>query len=169
MARKIMPGLLQEKRSWPGISAPVHAGETYISGAAVYINANGELQECATDPATIKGFSANPAFSGPGRFVSDSDTTIAVTPATSADYSAGQAYEGDESTVFVGQMYSGTTLVVPTQAMVGDNYGITRLSDGTWTLDQVKTSAIYQRVTIFRIDTQLNLVFFKVMSTYVQA
>jgi len=166
MAKAIMPAFLKGNRSWPAASHPVLAGQTYISGAAVVLDADGKITEVATDPAAIKGFAANPAFSGPGRSLAD--TVIAVTPPSGEPYDAGQLYEASEDTVFSGQMYSGTTLVTPLQAMVNDNYGITRLSGGIWTLDQLKTGATQQRVVITRIDTDLSLVFFKVLSTYIQ-
>jgi hypothetical protein len=166
-AVQIRPAQLGGKRTFSARSLTVKSAETFIAGAPLTVDSNGQLAECGTDFATTKGFAANAAFSGPGRSLAD--TVIAVTPPSGEPYSAGQVYVAGDDVVFVGQLYSGSTLITPTEAMIADNYGMTRLSDGIWTLDQVKTTTAYQRVTVVDIDADLSLMFFKVMSTYIQA
>lgn len=162
MSRPFSPARLRGQRIWPVQSFKTKAAEVWADGALVVTDANGELTECGADPASIRGVALAAAFAGPGNELSFSSQVVNVT-GTIDECSVALA---DGGTIFAGEMYSGTTLVTPTQTMIGESYGVAVLSDGTWVIDQTETSAT--RLTITDIDVDLKLCFFKFLTANVQ-
>lgn len=162
------PARLGGQRGFPVQSILLKAGETYKKGALVYVDTNGKLLTCGANPTLIKGVAINAAFSGPGNSLADSADVVAVMPADSSEpIGTGQVAVANDNTVFVGQMFSGSTLIVPTQNMIGGSYGVAAVSS-VFAVDQTVSTGGNTRVAIVDIDTDLNLVFFKILSSYIQ-
>jgi hypothetical protein len=116
----IRPARKAGQTFFPAQSMLVKSGETFKEGALVLLDGNGEIIECSADPTVIRGVSAAAAFSGAGREPSNSSLVTTTTPSASGPYVETSIFIPTPNTVFVGQMYSGTMLITPTQAMVGD-------------------------------------------------
>lgn len=110
------------------------ASQTFKKGSAVVLSGAQEITECGTDPASIYGFSAEPAVGDP-----ESATKILVAKAGTA-----QKFWMDVSSA-------------PVKADMGASYGITKDADGFWYCDKAKTAGS-ARLFIHNIDTERNLV-----------
>lgn len=101
---------------------PIATGQTFLEGAFVYLDTNGDLVECGTDPATILGVALHDAGALP-------ETTNCLV-ACAVD---GHTY------VMMGSSD-------PVQADEGIAYGIIKDADGIWTVDKTDTSNTRIRV-----------------------
>lgn len=134
---------------------------TFIRGAAVLVDTDGELIECGADPAKIAGFAAAAASSAPGYSAANSPTVI-----------TGRAndvvvYLGDPNTVFSCRgVNGGTDPVTPTLTMIGESYGILKDATGTWTLDLAETTS--KSFTIIDIDIDTKTFYVKMVQSFYQ-
>lgn len=152
------------RRSGPNVplvtSARYKTGETFKRGAAVVLDANGELTECAATPTSLIGFAAEPAGSKPGYDAANSPSVV-TGRVQEADY-----VSGNPEQVFSGSFRSAaSTYVVPTQTIINESYGLAKDSDGTWYVNQADTTNL--AVTITDISTgegTPDVVFFVVKS-----
>lgn len=128
---------------------------TLIRGALV-VAAAGLIDTCGADPASIAGVALQDASSAPGYNAANSPATI-----TGRTNRVSVAV-ANSITEFSAEFTNGSsTRIVPTQADVGVSYGVTAYSS-IWTVDKNKTAGS-ARVQITRIDTDQNLVYFKVL------
>ena len=127
----------------------VKSGEDFVAGAPLTINA-GEVDELDTNDVTlIVGVANAQDASNFGYSVSDMADSAFVTGRENTV----PIWIANSSTVFVGQLSNGTTsLVVPDAANVGEDYGLIRQSDGTWTVDEADTTNVV--VTVVKFETQ---------------
>ena len=113
-------------------SFPLAAGETYVTGAPVLLDAAGAITEAGADPAVILGFAAEPA--------------VAANLAPSAERLVYVAYP--DSTFWM----DGTR--APTAADVGDSYELGVDGNGVARVDF--TAQVNNRLRIEDIDTTRN-------------
>lgn len=112
---------------------PLKNGETFVEGAMVDLDANGEVEAAAADAAALLGIAAHGAV-----LTNDPDPGYCL----------------------VFPFYPDTTMWVegsasPVEADVGDQYGFVADSDGVAILDKTETSE--KRFTIEGIDTVRDL------------
>jgi hypothetical protein len=138
------------------------AGQSIVLGSLVLLDANGLLNLCGADPASILGVALNPQGAAPGFAASNSPTLINSLPQVDKVSVALAARDVE----FVGQMTNGSaTPVTPTVAMIGDPFGVVNQS-GIWTVDQAE--AVNTRVRITDVDIDNKLVFFKFLEANIQ-
>jgi len=143
----------------------VKSGEDFVIGAPLTINA-GEVDELDTNDVTlivgVAGAADNSAF---GFDAGDSPVTVTGRANTVPVFVAGR------DVVFFGQLSNGTTaLVTPDNANVGEDYGLVRQSDGTWTVDEADTTNVV--VTVIGFDTSVDSpgrVYFKFLQSTLYA
>lgn len=104
---------------------PLAAGASFLEGALVLLDANGDVAECGADPALILGVALHDAGADPHV----SEMLVAVARA-------------DSTFVFQGS-------ADPVQADEGDAYGVVKDGDGIWTLD--KGEAVNTRLRIEKV------------------
>jgi len=149
----------------PGTTIPMitsgkyATGQTFIAGAVLALT-SGELVE-ATSPitgATIVGIALEGVATRPGYDVANAaQTTVYTGRAQEISY-----VRADPTIIFSGRLVNGSaTPIAPAQANIGVNYGLKAYSS-EWCVDtaQVTTDAC---VTIVDIDTDVGVVFFKIM------
>ena len=107
---------------------PLAASQTFLEGAAVVLDASGDVAECGADPALILGFACHAAGADP-------ETTNVLVAVAKA-----------ESTFIL----QGTSAFV--QADEGDAYGLVKDGDGIWVVDRTDTTATRVRVEKTYID-----------------
>lgn len=108
--------------------------QSYLNGAVVKYDGAGSVVEASANPVNIVGVALQNAVSGSGTNMGD-----APDPITGFEQknSIGIA---NRQTVWGGALVNGDeVLIAPTQADVGLNYGITKLSTGIWVVDKSKT------------------------------
>lgn len=134
----------------------------FKAGALVVVASDGELEECGTDPALVKGVALAAAGKGPGFNMADQPT---VTP-TYRDNKV-EIVLATPTQIFVGRgVNGGTDPVTPTQTQVGESFGVIKDSDGIWAVDISDTSNT--RVEIVKIDIDNKLYFFKFKTANIQ-
>lgn len=162
MARTITPA------RFPGVSAPdvqsilYATGQTFKVGAALTLS-SGEVVEDSSPitGATIFGFAAQAAGSGLGYDAANSPTVV------TNRQQAVSVVRANSMQVFSAQFVNNSaTAVAPAQTDIGVNYGLKAYS-GIWCVDKNQTSS-NACVTIVDIDTDRNIVFFKVMAARLQ-
>jgi hypothetical protein len=114
------------------------ASPVFLQGAPLLLTA-GVAAEAGANPALIAGFAAEPG-TGARLTVVLPDTTHSLMH---------RATEGNR--FWITTTSDGTTLQAPVQADVGATFGITKGTDGIWTLDRSKNAA-NQRVFVHQID-----------------
>jgi hypothetical protein len=116
---------------------PVVSGESFLRGAPLTQNSQ-EVDEIDTNDVTlILGVAGAASESGFG--YGNADTVSHVTGRENTV----PVYLADRNQIFFGQLSNGTTsLVVPDNDNVGEDYGVIRQSDGTWTVDEADTSNV---------------------------
>ena len=131
---------------------PCLAGQSIVEGSVVYLDANGLLNLAGADPTTILGVALNAISSKPGFNAANSPLKI-----NSPDdaVSVAIAYPG---TIFSARGDSGGALQTPTQAQVGDLFGIVNQS-GEWCVDISDTTNT--RVRVVDVDIDNKIYFFK--------
>lgn len=104
---------------------PLAAAQSFLEGALVVLDANGDVTECGADPATILGVAMHDAGADP-------DTGYMLVAVAKAD------------TTFI---FQGSA--APVQADEGDAYGVLKDANGIWILD--KTEAANTRLRIEKV------------------
>lgn len=136
------------------------ASPTFKTGYPVF-TAAGLLDECGADPALIAGIALQDQSTNPGYSAANSPSPITGQSTTASVALALQNVE------FVGQLVNGSaTVIAPTAGDIDAQYGITKETN-TWRVDKAKVGAS-ARVQITGIDTDNNLVYFKVLAAYQQ-
>lgn len=126
-----------------------------IRGALV-VAAAGLIDVCGADPALIAGVALQDASSAPGFNAANTPATI-----TGRSNKVSTAI-ANAVTEFSAELTNGSAVrIVPTQADVGVSYGVTAYA-GVWTIDKAKTAGS-ARVVVTGIDTDTNLVFFRIL------
>jgi hypothetical protein len=111
-------------------------GQTFLKGALVVDNANGEVVECGADPAAILGIAMQAAGTGPGYGVADAGSATVFT---------GRAQEvvvaiADRTSQFTARgVNGGTDPVLPLLTHIGEQYGVTKVGSD-WVIDFAKTA-----------------------------
>ena len=143
----------------------VKSGEDFVRGAPMTNNA-GEVDELDTaDVTLIVGVAGAADASAYGYDMGDSPTVITGRANTVP------VWRATRDTVFMGQISTGATLVVPAAADVnGTGYGVIRQSDGTWTVNRSDTTTKTVRVIDFVLQgpecaDQYGLVYFKFLES----
>lgn len=125
------------------LSGAYTTGQTFKKGALLkYVS--GELQECAADPTKVAGVALEPAGSKPGYDAANSPTVV-----------TGRVQEvsfakSDRTTVFSmrGKSAGGGDPLTPTQAHIGVQYGVVKVSND-WVLDiDEVTTKVFQVVDV---------------------
>lgn len=119
------------------------AGETFKLGACVLLDANEDILEAGADPASIRGFAAEPA----GKDPEAGKVLVAVCDQGELFWMAGDN--------------------APVKADINQNYGIVKDADGIWTVDGTETTNT--RVHVHQIDTDRNLYLVSVLEANRQA
>lgn len=155
-AARFTPGAVPETQSHQYANA-----QTFIVGAALALTAGQVV--AATSPitgATLFGFAEESVATKPGWDAANSPTVIT---GRVQEVSIARA---NAQTTFSGQLVNNSAVAIaPTQADVGVNYGLkdyTVNGKQEWYVDKNQTAG-NACVTIVDIDTDQNIVFFKVM------
>lgn len=130
-------------------------GAGLIRGALVFAAA-GLIDVCGADPAAIAGVALQGGSTAPGFSAANSPATI------TGQVNRVSVAIANAVTEFSAELVNGSAVrIAPVQADVGASYGVTAFSN-TWVVDKSKTAGS-ARVIVTRIDTDQNLVFFKVL------
>lgn len=134
MARAIFPA--QVATGMPPVQwLNYDSAATFVAGALLVFDTDGELIECAADPTLVSAVALVPASRGPGFQMSDSPTQV-----TYRQYKASVVL-ADKFVIWSMRGVSGATdPVTPTLTNVGEQYGAIKASDGTWALDLAETT-----------------------------
>jgi len=143
-------------------SYPALAGQAIVNGSLVLLDANGLLNLCGADPASILGVALSAQGTAPG--FSAANAPIAINFSSTADDLVSVAI-ANRDTIFSGQMTNAGNIVTPTQAMVGDSFGVVNTA-GIWTVDQTET--VNTRLTIVDVDIPNRLILFKFLNANLQ-
>lgn len=139
------------------------AGQTFIYGALVLIEAAGTIAECGADPTTVLGVSMTSAGVGPGYDMANASTTQFVT-GRKATASVAIA---NRNTVFSCRgINGGTDPVTPAVTNIDEQYGVAKTAGGDWVLDIAETSA--KVVEIVDIDVDNKIFFVKFLEAVLQ-
>jgi hypothetical protein len=128
--------------------------QTFIIGAAVYLDANGLVAECPVDPATILGFAQTNAGKNPLGL----PYAGAASPAALSDLVA--VAQG-------GTAFWMSCVNAPQASDVNKAFGITKGADGIWQVDQTKV--VNTRVFVEYVDLDRNLELVTVLQSNRQA
>lgn len=112
-------------------------GETWTLGAAVVLDGTPEITECGADPATILGFAAHP------NGVEPYPTKCYVWLA-----------DDEKARFWITGSSDGSAIATPTEANLGEDYGLAKDGDGMWYLDLGDTTNV--RAFVHRIDLEQN-------------
>jgi hypothetical protein len=136
-------------------------GQTYLQGAPL-VHTLGVVSECAANPVVIYGFAAAPAASGLGYGAANSPTQV------TGRVQSTPIWEANDQEFTAALVNGSAVLVAPTVADVGvTTYGLSKQTINgvpTWVVDKAATAS----VQITKIDTDLNIVYFKVKVAMVQ-
>lgn len=122
---------------------PIKASETFIRGAAVYLDANEDTLECGADPTAILGFASHTAEVDPypndaGVFLAEADARFWITGSS-----------------------DGSAVTTPTEDHLNQSYGLATASS-VWYMDISETTAT--RVYVHKIDLEQNRFLVSVLS-----
>lgn len=147
----------------PEVQALVLAtSQTFIRGALVVVNGSGLLEECGTDPGTVKGIALAAANSAPGEDAANSPIVI------TGQNNVVSVATGNPDTIFSCRgVNGGTDPVTPALANIGVQYGAIKTGDGTWALDIADTTN--DVFTVVDIDIENKIFFVKFIPSVVQA
>lgn len=155
MGRIFQPA--RNAKTVPQVQSVAYAtGQTYLKGALVVDNTNGESTECGVDPASIWGVALEACGSKIGYGYANPNETTVVT---------GRVQEtsiaiADRDTQFSGRgVNGGTDPVVPLLTHIGEKYGVTKVGND-WVIDFAKTAGS-ARVIITDIRPEDNTFLFK--------
>ena len=146
----------------PAIQAFIaDSAATFLRGAAVVVDTDGELIECGADPAKIAGFALAGAGTAPGYQAANNPTVI-----TGRQNDVSVAL-GDANTVFSCRgVNGGTDPVTPALTNIGESYGILKDANGIWTLDIAETTS--KSFTIVDVDIDNKIFFVKMVQSFYQ-
>lgn len=131
----------------PQVQSNAYAdGQVFKKGALVIDNTDGEIVECAADPAAVLGVALEPAGSKLGYGTANSDQTTVVT----GRLQEASILIADRDTQFSGRAISGgTDPVLPLQTHVGEQYGVAKVGDD-WVIDMAEAGAAVIEITDIR-------------------
>lgn len=123
--------------STPDVTGRVYAAaQTFTSGALLVLDGNGELVECANHPTTVTCVASQGADTGYGYQAANNPN-----PKTWQNRRISTYDIASKTTQFKGRMVGAADAhVTPTQAMVGDEYGAKKLTNGDWVIDTTETT-----------------------------
>lgn len=112
--------------------------ETFIKGAVLGINADGEVIELSSGAGvganSVVGVSLEDVFSKPGFNVAN-DNKVVWRTGTAMEVSYIDLLQ-EPRTIFSGRLTDGAGVDVPlTQAIIGESRGLLRLANGEWTVN----------------------------------
>ena len=139
------------------INYRVTAAQTFKKGALLVDVAAGTVSECGADPVSVLGIAGEDAFSKPG------GTGIANDPTyiTGGNNNEVAVLVADRSQIFTCRGVSGATdPATPTLSNVGEQYGVVKDADGSWSLDLLETINVVCEIVDIDIDRKLFLVKF---------
>lgn len=137
------------------------ASATFIRGAAVLIDTDGEIIECSADPAVILGFTAAANLSAPGYDAANSPTVI------TGRQNDVVVYLGEPTNVFACRAVNGSTdPVTPALTNIGESYGIKKDANGVWTLDIAEVTS--KSFTVVDVDIDQKIFYVKMVQSFYQ-
>ena len=137
------------------------AAATFIRGAAVLIDTDGEIIECSADPTVILGFTAAANLSAPGYDAANSPTVI------TGRQNEVVVYLGESTNIFACRgVNGGTDPVTPATTNIGESYGILKDANGVWTLDLAETTV--KSMTVVEIDVDQKIFYVKMVASRYQ-
>lgn len=113
------------------IRLPLAAGQTFLNGALVVLDASKNVTECGADPASIYGMALEPANKDP------EGAYCIVAPAIE------------------GKFFWMPCSSAPAQANVSKNYGVVKDADGIWCVDFTDTTNTRVFVHEVTVDNQM--------------
>ena len=130
---------LPTSRTRENIRVTTAASPSFLSGALL-VSTAGVYAECGANPATIDAIAAEPGGKNP------EGNTLCLVHRVTEGNRFWMAFTSD-----------GTTPTAPAITDMDITYGVTKGTDGIWTVDKSKNAA-NQRVGIHSIDLDRNLV-----------
>lgn len=115
------------------VTYPVKANETFKKGAAVLLNADGEVEECGADPALVLGF----ATADVGQYAWQKDTLETVKPSVPVAL-ADQTFRGTLEGTY------------DADGHIGVDFGLVKDATGYWTVDETDETNV--RVILIGVD-----------------
>lgn len=161
MTRIMRPARLASGSHFNVQSFAFNAAQAIVEGSIVVMNANGQLDLAGADPSPIVGVALEAVNRRPGFAVSHDSDVVARTYA-SAEISVAVA---DAHTVFSSLARDAAGVVAPTQARLGDTFGVV-LDTGIWYIDIDET--VNTRLTVTDIDTDQGIWFFKFLASVLE-
>jgi len=125
----------------PNRELPVAAGEAFEQGALLLVNASGEYEECAADPAAIAAVSES-AFGA---------DTSGFNRLGVREFPPGMM----QGTKVQGQQFH-AEYVGTLPAAIGGSYGVVRDTDGRWKVDFDETVETRVKLVGFWTDAPIN-------------
>lgn len=149
MARTIFPAQFAQGMP-PTQWLNFDSAATFIEGALLVFDTDGELIECSADPTLVSAVSLTPAGRGPGFQMADG-----VTQVTYRAYKCSVVLA--EKTVIWSMrgVNGGTDPVTPALTNVGESYGVVRTTGGSWALDLAETSVKVFDIVGVDIDNKI--------------
>jgi hypothetical protein len=135
MARVFIPAV--DHKTVPVVRSGIYdAAETFIKGAVLGLNGDGEFEEL-TSGAGVTGVTAV-ALEGvgtkPGHNVANDNLVVWRTGVE--DKVSVVDLQKNPDQIFSGRLTDGAGVdVLPTQTLIGEDRGLIRLGDGTWTVN----------------------------------
>ena len=120
-------------------------GEVFDTGALLVLDANGELVECAADPAEVTCIAAEPSDSRPGYQAGNNPTVV------TGRKQEVTVYDANDNNIFSMVSAAGTT---PAQTHINEQYGAVA-TNGVWALDLTETTTKVFEVVDIDVDQKL--------------
>lgn len=121
-------------------------GETFKAGALLVLDANGELTECAADPAEVTCIAAEGAGTRPGYQAANNPTIV-----TGRNQEV-SSFDADDNNILAVQSVAGTT---PQQTNVNEQYGAAKDANGIWGIDLAETTTKVFEVVDIDVDKKI--------------
>jgi hypothetical protein len=137
------------------------SAQTFKRGAFVYLDTDGLLATCGSDPTTILGVALAAANTVPGKDAANSPTEV-----TGLLNRVSVAIANDATVFSMRGVNGGTDPLTPTQTMVGESYGSAVDGNGVWYLDQAESST--KSLLIVDVDITNKIFFCKFLSAVQQ-
>jgi hypothetical protein len=149
----------------PNIQSMAYAaGQVFLKGALLTVNAAGELIECGADPASVYAVAAEGAGTKPGYDLANSSVTTVVT----GRVQEASVYVIDRDMVFSCRAVNGgTDPVLPLQTHVDEQYGVAKVGND-WVVDMAETTAKVVEIVDYDVSTTgLNLFLVKFLESVI--
>jgi hypothetical protein len=160
-ARFFQPGRTPSGTVPSTTALPWKTSEVIVIGSVLTIDSNGLLVVASADPTSVVGVAMQAIDTGAGWAPADNPTVI------TGRESLISVAMADRQNLFTGRMVNGgTDPVTPTQAMVGDKFGIVKSADETWAIDQADTSNLV--VQIEKVDIPRKVLYFRFLEAVIQ-